>query len=113
MAGFFDVTNKSTSAVLTVGQLVFAPRETRTVYLTDADEEALDEADIIKEHNTTAANAVGTDGKVVVRDLDPNDNAHDHAIAEDVASGLAAAATLQEAFVALSARVKALEDAAP
>lgn len=37
---------------------------------------------------------------------------HDHAIEADAASGLTAAETLQEAFVALSARVKLLEDAA-
>lgn len=38
---------------------------------------------------------------------------HNHAITADAASGLAAAANLQAAFVALSARVKALEDATP
>lgn len=37
---------------------------------------------------------------------------HNHAIAADAASGLAAAANLQAAFNAMSARVKALEDAA-
>lgn len=36
---------------------------------------------------------------------------HDHAIAEDVASGLVAAANLQALAIALSARIKALEDA--
>ena len=36
---------------------------------------------------------------------------HNHAVSADVDSGLAAAANLQAAFVALSARVKALEDA--
>lgn len=38
---------------------------------------------------------------------------HNHAIAADAASGLSAAANLQAAFIALSARVKALEDAHP
>ena len=37
---------------------------------------------------------------------------HNHAVAADAGSGLAAAANIQAAFVALSARVKALEDAA-
>ena len=36
---------------------------------------------------------------------------HDHAIAEDAASGLAAAANLQALAVALSTRIKALEGA--
>lgn len=36
---------------------------------------------------------------------------HNHAITADVDSGLASAANLQAAFIALSARVKALEDA--
>lgn len=38
---------------------------------------------------------------------------HNHAVTADAGSGLAAAANIQAAFVALSARVKALEDAAP
>lgn len=37
---------------------------------------------------------------------------HNHAVTADAGSGLAAAANIQAAFVALSARVKALEDAA-
>lgn len=37
---------------------------------------------------------------------------HNHAIAADVDSGLASAANLQAAFIALSARLKVLEDAA-
>ena len=36
---------------------------------------------------------------------------HNHAIAADTDSGLTAAANLQAAFIALSARIKALEDA--
>ena len=36
---------------------------------------------------------------------------HNHSISADVDSGLASATTLQAAFIALSARVKALEDA--
>lgn len=36
---------------------------------------------------------------------------HDHAIVKDTASGLAAAANIQELAIALSARIKALEDA--
>ena len=36
---------------------------------------------------------------------------HDHAIVEDTASGLDAAANIQELAIALSARIKALEDA--
>ena len=35
---------------------------------------------------------------------------HDHAVVEDVASGLAAAANIQALAIALSARIKALED---
>ena len=38
---------------------------------------------------------------------------HNHAIVEDVASGLAAAADIQALAVALSTRIKALETAAP
>lgn len=38
---------------------------------------------------------------------------HNHAIVADEDSGLGAASTLQEAFIALSARIKALEDATP
>ncbi|MFW3040250.1 hypothetical protein ACNQJ9_26190, partial [Pseudomonas aeruginosa] len=38
---------------------------------------------------------------------------HNHAIAEDAGSGLAAAPDLQTAFIALSTRIKALESAAP
>ena len=38
---------------------------------------------------------------------------HNHAIVEDVASGLAAAADIQALAVALSTRIKALEPAAP
>lgn len=38
---------------------------------------------------------------------------HNHAITADAASGLTAAANLQAALVALSARIKALEDASP
>ena len=37
---------------------------------------------------------------------------HNHAVTADAGSGLAAAANIQAAFVALSARIKALEDAA-
>lgn len=37
---------------------------------------------------------------------------HNHAVTADAGNGLAAAANIQAAFVALSARVKALEDAA-
>lgn len=113
MAGFYELTNVNAHATLAFGKLVLAPRETRTVYLTDADEANLDGSDATLVHNASVASAQGSDGSIYVRDLDPNDDAHDHAIAEDVASGLAAAATLQEAFVALSARVKVLEDAAP
>ena len=38
---------------------------------------------------------------------------HDHAVVEDAASGLAAAANIQALAVALSTRIKALETAAP
>lgn len=38
---------------------------------------------------------------------------HNHAVTADAGSGLAAAANIQAAFVALSARVKILEDATP
>ena len=37
---------------------------------------------------------------------------HNHAVTDDAASGLAAAATIQALAVALSARIKVLEDAA-
>ena len=37
---------------------------------------------------------------------------HNHAVTDDTASGLAAAATIQALAVALSARIKVLEDAA-
>ena len=36
---------------------------------------------------------------------------HDHAVVEDTASGLAAAANIQALAIALSTRIKALEDA--
>jgi len=38
---------------------------------------------------------------------------HNHAVTADAASGLAAAANIQALAVALSARIKALEDATP
>lgn len=38
---------------------------------------------------------------------------HNHAVTADATSGLEAAATLQAAFIALSTRIKALEDATP
>src|SRR5690606_13759630 len=38
---------------------------------------------------------------------------HDHAVTADAGSGLAAAATIQALAVALSARIKVLEDATP
>lgn len=96
MAGFYELTNVNAHATLAFGKLVLAPRETRTVYLTDADEANLDGSDATLVHNASVASAQGSDGSIYVRDLDPNDDAHDHAIAEDVASGLVAAATWAE-----------------
>ena len=40
-------------------------------------------------------------------------SAHDHAVVEDAESGLAAASTIQALAIALSTRIKALEDLTP
>lgn len=56
--------------------------------------------------------AAGADKATARTAIDAADVAHDHAIDADAASGLAAAANLQELAEALSARIKALEDAA-
>jgi len=56
--------------------------------------------------------AAGAD-KAAARDaIDAAVDAHDHAVVEDAASGLAAAADIQALAIALSARIKVLEDAA-
>lgn len=55
--------------------------------------------------------AAGADKAAARSEIDAADVAHDHAIEADPASGLAAAANLQELAEALSARIKALEDA--
>lgn len=55
----------------------------------------------------TSLLAIGTTGTTAAA------GNHNHAITADAASGLAAAANLQAAFIAMSARVKALEDATP
>jgi len=55
--------------------------------------------------------AAGADKAAARTAIDAADVAHDHAVVEDAASGLAAAANLQALAIALSARIKALEDA--
>lgn len=56
--------------------------------------------------------AAGADKATARTAIDAAAITHDHAVAEDVASGLAAASSLQELAEALSARIKVLEDAA-
>src|SRR5690554_8138787 len=55
--------------------------------------------------------AAGADKAAARTAIDAADVAHDHAVVADVDSGLAAAANLQALAIALSARIKALEDA--
>ena len=56
--------------------------------------------------------AAGADKEAARTAIDAAVVTHDHAVVEDAASGLAAAADLQALAIALSARIKALEDAA-
>lgn len=61
--------------------------------------------------NQPSVIAAGADKAAARTAIDAADVTHDHAIVEDAASGLAAAANLQALAIALSARIKALEDA--
>jgi hypothetical protein len=61
--------------------------------------------------NQPAVIAAGADKAAARTAIDAADVAHDHAVVADVDSGLAEAATLQALAIALSARIKALEDA--
>lgn len=139
MAGFYSVQN-ILQGTLTIGNVTLQPQEKRNLYLRDSDETDLAPSRAILIHDSASKSAYDVYGKLVVRDLDPNDTAggainsvngktgtvvltaadvdaaaedHDHAIEADAGSGLASAADLQAAFIAMSARVKALEDAAP
>ena len=56
---------------------------------------------------TTFAPIIGTTGTTAAA------GNHNHAVAEDATSGLAAAANIQALAIALSTRIKALEPAAP
>lgn len=56
--------------------------------------------------------AAGADKAAARAAIDAAVDTHDHAVVEDAASGLAAAANIQALAVALSTRIKALEDAA-
>ncbi|MBK1780566.1 hypothetical protein JHL22_04990 [Advenella sp. WQ 585] len=56
--------------------------------------------------------ASGADKAAARTAIDAAVDTHDHAVIEDTDSGLAAAADLQSLAVALSTRIKALEDAA-
>ena len=61
--------------------------------------------------NKPAVIAAGATKAAARTAIDAADVAHDHAVVADVDSGLAEAATLQALAIALSARIKALEDA--
>src|SRR5690554_8129058 len=61
--------------------------------------------------NKPAVIAAGASKAAARTAIDAADVAHDHAVVADVDSGLAEAATLQALAIALSARIKALEDA--
>ena len=56
--------------------------------------------------------AAGADKEAARTAIDAAVDTHDHAVVEDAASGLAAAADIQALAIALSARIKTLEDAA-
>ena len=69
------------------------------------------------EIGTTAKKAAAGNHDHVVEDITDfpetmPPSAHDHAVEADVESGLAAASTIQALAIALSARIKALEDLA-
>lgn len=57
--------------------------------------------------------AGGADKEAARSAIDAAADTHDHAVVADVTSGLEAASSLQELAEALSARIKALEDADP
>ncbi len=61
--------------------------------------------------NQPAVIAAGADKAAARTAIDAANVAHDHAVVADVDSGLAEATTLQALAIALSARIKALEDA--
>ena len=61
--------------------------------------------------NQPAVIAAGADKAAARTAIDAADVVHDHAVVADVDSGLAEATTLQALAIALSARIKALEDA--
>jgi len=61
--------------------------------------------------NQPAVIAAGEDKEAARTAIDAANVVHDHAVVADVDSGLAEAATLQALAIALSARIKALEDA--
>lgn len=61
--------------------------------------------------NQPAVIAAGADKAAARTAIDAANVVHDHAVVADVDSGLAEAATLQALAIALSARIKALEDA--
>lgn len=56
--------------------------------------------------------AAGSDKDAARAAINAAVDTHDHAVIEDADSGLAAAADLQSLAIALSTRIKALEDAA-
>lgn len=55
--------------------------------------------------------AAGADKATARTEIDAAVDTHDHAVDADVTSGLAAAANIQALAIALSARIKNLEDA--
>ncbi len=61
--------------------------------------------------NQPAVIAAGADKAAARTAIDAADVAHDHAVVADVDSGLEAAADIQALAIALSARIKTLEDA--
>ena len=61
----------------------------------------------VTEKPTTFAPIIGSTGTTAAA------GNHDHAVVEDAASGLAAAANIQALAISLSTRIKALEPAAP
>lgn len=90
------------------------------VALVDSDLPILGEAwsDITGKPAVIAAGSTAAEAWAVIDDAAIGTTAttaaagnHDHAVVEDTASGLAAAANIQALAIALSARIKALEDA--
>lgn len=73
MPGFFNVTN-TLKGELKIGVISLASGDTKQIYLNKNDEDILKGlTGIIKTHNATIMSAYGTDGKLVLRDVDPND----------------------------------------